>query len=112
MIVIVRNDVRIGALETKLEIISDYVLFCYNITYSFLLPGLTQVGVVSVEKVVPSVQVIVLLPLSRNPSSHVTVSSAPAYTGNVVVVLILFQAGFRLVHWTVVPVGRVRIERI
>ena len=89
---------------------SNYVLFCYNITYSFLLPGLTQVGVVSVEKVVPSVQVIVLLPLSRNPSSHVTVSSVPAYTGNVVVVLTFFQFGFRPVHWTVVPVKRVVIS--
>ena len=75
-------------------------------------PGLEQVGVVSVEKVVPSAQVIVLLPLSRNPSSHVTVSSVPAYTGNVVVVLMFFQAGFRPVHFALVPVGRVRIERI
>ena len=70
------------------------------------LPKAKQVGVVSVEKMVPSVQVIVLLPLSRNPSSHVTVSSVPAYTGNVAIVLILFQAGFRPVHWTV-SVGHV-----
>ena len=46
-------------------------------------PNSTQVGVVVLEKVVPSVQVIVLLPLSRNLSSHDTVSTVPASTGNV-----------------------------
>ena len=35
------------------------------------------------EKVVPSVQVTVLLPPSRNPFSHDTVSTVPASTGNV-----------------------------
>ena len=46
-------------------------------------PNSTQVGVVVLEKVVPSVQVIVLLPFSRNLSSHDTVSTVPASTGNV-----------------------------
>ena len=61
----------------------------------------TQVGVVVLEKVVPSVQVIVLLPLSRNPSSHDTVSTVPASTGNVASVVSWFQAGSRLVHGTI-----------
>ena len=65
-----------------------------------------QDGVVSLEKVVPSVQVIVLLPLSRNPSSHVTISTVPASTGNVVTVVSLFQAGSRPVH-CIVSVERV-----
>ena len=58
----------------------------------------TQLGVVSLEKVVPSVQVIVSLPLCRNPSSHNTVSSVPESIGNVVSVSKLVQAGSRLVH--------------
>ena len=45
-----------------------------------------------------SVQVIVSLPLFRNPSSHDTVSSVPESTGNVVSVFRLFQAGSRPVH--------------
>ena len=59
---------------------------------------LTQEGVVTLEKVVPSVQVIVSLPLSRNPSLHATVSSVPVSTGNVVSVVRWFQAGSRPVH--------------
>ena len=46
----------------------------------------------------PSVQVIMSLPFNRNPSSHVTVSSVPESTGNVVSVLRFFQAGFNPVH--------------
>ena len=71
-------------------------LFCTQ-----YLPDSTQVGrgVVSLEKVVPSVQVTVLLPLSKNPSSHDTVSTVPVYTGNSVSVLRLFQASPRFVHF-------------
>ena len=54
----------------------------------------------TLEKVVPSIQVKVLLPLSRNPSSHDTCTSVPLSTGNVVSVLRLFQAGSTLVHCT------------
>ena len=61
-------------------------------------PKPTQLGVFKLVKVVPSKQVIVSLPLSRNSSSHDTVSSVPAFTGNVVSVLRLFQAGSRSVH--------------
>ena len=50
-------------------------------------------GVVTLENVVPSVQVMVLLPFSKSPSPHVTVSSVPESTGNVVSVFRLFQAG-------------------
>ena len=59
---------------------------------------LTQEGVVTLEKVVPSIQVIVLLLLSRNPSLHDTVSSVPVSTGNVVSVVRWFQAGSSPVH--------------
>ena len=52
----------------------------------------------ALAKVVPSVQVTVSLPLSRNSSSHDTVSSVPLFTGNVVSDFRLFQAGFRPVH--------------
>ena len=41
-----------------------------------------------------------LLPLSRNSSSHDTVSSVPVSTGNVSSVLKFLQAGFRPVHIT------------
>ena len=63
------------------------------------------------EKVVPSVQVIVLLPLSRNLSSHDTVSTVPASTGNVASVVSWFQAGSRPVHCTL-SVGRVAFSEI
>ena len=70
-------------------------------------PDSTQAGVVTLEKVIPSVQVIVSLPLCRNPSSHDTVSSVPESTGNVVSVFRLFQAGSRPAHCGVsVPVKR------
>ena len=49
---------------------------------------------------VPSVQVITLLPLCRNSSSHDTVSSVPVSTGNVSSVFKFLQAGFKLVHIT------------
>ena len=52
----------------------------------------------TLEKVVLSVQVIILLPFNRNPSSHNTVSSVPVSTGNVVSVLRFFQARFNPVH--------------
>ena len=52
----------------------------------------------ALEKVVSSVQVIVLLPLSRNPSSHDTVSTVPASTGNVSFIVSWFQAGSRPLH--------------
>ena len=53
---------------------------------------------------VPSVQVIVLLPLSRNPSSHDTVSTVPASTGNVASVVSWFQAGSIPIHCSIVSV--------
>ena len=58
----------------------------------------TQVGVVTLEKVVPSLQVIVSLPFSKYPSSHVTVTTVPLSTGNVVSVLKFFQAWSRPLH--------------
>ena len=54
----------------------------------------------------PSVQVIILLPFNRNPSSHDTVSSVPESTGNGVSVRRLFQAGSRLVHCNVIVSAR------
>ena len=68
-------------------------ILSYSPNFSF-----AQAGVTSPEKVVPSVQVTVSLPLFRNSSSHVTVSSVPVFTGNVVSVLRLIQAEFRPVH--------------
>ena len=61
-------------------------------------PDFTQVGVVTLEKVVPLMQVIVLLPFSKNPSLQDTVSSVPASTGNAASVLRSFHAGSSAVH--------------
>ena len=44
-------------------------------------PGGKQEGEVSLEKVVPAVQVIVLLPLSLNPSLQDTVRTVPMSAG-------------------------------
>ena len=48
------------------------------------------------------------LPLFRNSSSHDTVSSVPVFTGNVVSVLRLLQAGSRPVHCATSVVDCVR----
>ena len=75
-----------------------------NYKTTFFLPGDTQEGVMSVEKVVYPIQVTVLLPLSRNSSSHVTVSIAPDSTGNVPDVFRYFQPGSNPEHSSEEPV--------
>ena len=65
----------------------------------------------TLEKVLPLVQVIILLPSNRNPSSQDTLSSVPESTGNVVSVFRLFQAGSRPVHRGVsVPVENATMQ--
>ena len=56
------------------------------------------------EKVVYPIQVTVLLPLSRNSSSHDTVSIAPDSTGNVPDVFSSFQPGSSPEHSSEEPV--------
>ena len=75
-----------------------------NCKTNLSLPGDTQEGVMSVEKVVYPIQVTVLLPLNRNSSSHDTVSIAPESTGNVPDVLRCFQPGSNPEHSSEEPV--------
>ena len=49
-------------------------------------------------KVVPSEQMIGLLPFSWNPAGHKTETAVPALTGNAVAVVRCFQAGSNPVH--------------
>ena len=77
-----------------------------NCKTNLSLPGDTQEGVMSVEKVVYPIQVTVLLPLNRNSSSHDTVSIAPESTGNVPDVLRCFQPGSNPEHSSEDPVQR------
>ena len=69
-----------------------------------MVPGAIQEGVMSLEKVVPSVQVIVSLPFSKvsgNLSLHVTVRTTPESTGNVSDVVNWAQAGSNPKHLSV-----------
>ena len=102
--------------RTSLFFPSLYVTMCviariYCIFKYWNSPSSTQVGVVVLEKVVSSVQVIVLLPFSRNLSSHDTVSTVLSSTGNVASVVSWLQAGSRPVHGTL-SVGRVALVKL
>ena len=64
----------------------------------------TQDGVMTLEKVVPSVQVIVSLPFCKYPTSHVTVTTVPLSTGNISSVLRFSQTGSRPLQYVLGPV--------
>ena len=77
----------------------DYFSIYFKIDYACCSPNVaSQDGINRLINIVPSVQVTMSLPLFRNSSSHDTVSSVPVFTGNVVSVLRLSQAGSRPVH--------------